>query len=125
MDISECSKWAGQVLTKKIVKDTGYILSAIVGSVVGVNTVSAVVSVLSSLISAPTLSASGKDFGSGDISSIDGSGMLPLSGMPSVGWGGGGATVALITQVQFLQVMARIGGSNGPASMAFFADSIG
>ncbi len=125
MDISACSKWAGQVLTKKIAKDTGYILSAIVGSVVGVNTVSAVFSVLSSLISAPTLSASGKDFGSGDISSIDGSGLLPLSGMPSVGWGGGGATVALITQVQFLQVMARIGGSNGPASMAVFADSIG
>jgi len=33
--------------------------------------------------------------------------------------------MALIAQVQFLQVMARIGGSEGKAGMAYFANSIG
>lgn len=33
--------------------------------------------------------------------------------------------MALIAQVQFLQVMARIGGSEGSIGMAHFANSIG
>ena len=33
--------------------------------------------------------------------------------------------MALIAQVQFLQVMARIGGSEGSIGMAYFANSIG
>jgi len=53
-------------------------------------------------------------------------GVLLSGGLASgIAWGGGGATMALIAQVQFLQVMARIGGSKGQAGMAYFANSIG
>jgi hypothetical protein len=47
-----------------------------------------------------------------------------IGGSPS-GCGGGGATMALITQVQFLQLMARIGGSQAQTGLAYFANSLG
>lgn len=50
-------------------------------------------------------------------------GVLP-GGSPG-GWGGGGATMALVAQVQFVQVMARIGGSQAQTGLAFFANSLG
>ena len=41
------------------------------------------------------------------------------------GWGGGGATMALIAQVQFLQLMSRMGGSQAQTGLAYFANSLG
>jgi hypothetical protein len=47
------------------------------------------------------------------------------TGGASGGGGAGGGCAALITQVQFLNVMGRIGGSNGSAGMASFTEGLG
>ena len=41
------------------------------------------------------------------------------------GGGGSGATTALITQVQFMNLNGRVGGSEGSAGMQAFADGFG
>ena len=55
IDVAGCSKWAGQRLTRKTAEDVGYVISAVVGSVVGINTVGAVVGVLSTALGVATI----------------------------------------------------------------------
>ena len=47
------------------------------------------------------------------------------TGGASGGGGSGGGCAALITQVQFLNVMGRIGGSNGSVGMSSFTEGLG
>ena len=48
-DVSACTEWAGQRLPRKTAEKAGYVISAVVGSVVGINSIGAVVGVLSAL----------------------------------------------------------------------------
>ena len=48
-----------------------------------------------------------------------------VGGGASAGGGGGGGCLPLITQVQFLNVLGRVGGTNGSEGMASFTEGFG
>ena len=54
-ELSLCSSWAGQRLSDQTATELGHLLSVVVGSVVGVNTLGAAISVLSSASGASLL----------------------------------------------------------------------
>jgi hypothetical protein len=123
-NISACSEWAGQRLSRKMAEEAGYVLSAIVGSVVGINTLGTILGVVTSLLQTAGPESSTPLYSSSDSFAPSNLGS-EISRRLQNGWGGGGSTMALITQVQILHVMARIGGSKGQQGLIYLSNSLG
>ena len=109
-DVSKCSEWAGQRLSRKTAEEAGQIISLVVGCLVGINSLT------------PVVMAFSRTWDVGDAWS-ESSLALQSNGLGNIwGWS---STMALITQVQLLQVIARIGGTHGQVGLFHLSKSLG
>ena len=105
----------GQFVSVKAAKEAAQAVSAAVGVVVGTNVAVVVASTVASTVATSVAASSG-----GAAAAAAGEGVAG-----SATGGSGGGTTALITQVQFLNQVGRIGGSQGSESMAGFSEGLG
>lgn len=97
-------------------------VSSAVGAVVATNVAIAVSTAVVSSVSSAVAASSGGAVGGAVGAGMGGGGGAVMAEGGSAGSSGGGSTLTLITQVQFLNQVGRIGGSEGSESLATFSD---
>ncbi len=105
----------GQFVSVQDAKKAAQTVSAAVGAVVATNVAVVIASTVASTVASSVAASSG-----GAAAAAAGEGVAGSAAGSS-----SGGTIALITQVQFLNQVGRIGGSQGSESMAGFSEGLG